>query len=70
MALGTARLVQRTSTDDRLQGFRCAGKKPDGRACQKLLCEMHEDAIRPGRIVRVKCKDCNALNSFAGTDAT
>jgi phage FluMu protein Com len=65
----TARLVESSTTADRLVGFRCSGRKLDGRACGKLLLEMHEDAIRAGKFVRVKCKDCNALNSFTGTNA-
>ncbi len=62
----TARLVDRSSTDDRLSGFRCSGRKRDGQGCNKLLLEMHADALRPGRTVRVKCKDCNQFNVFTG----
>lgn len=65
----TARLVERTSTDDRLLGYRCSGRKKDGSPCNKLLLEMHQDAIRAGKFLRVKCKDCNAFNFFSGTDA-
>lgn len=66
---GAARLVQRSSTEDRLIGFRCSGRKRDGQPCNKLLLEMHQDAIRANRFVRIKCKDCNEFNFFTGTDA-
>lgn len=65
----TARLTECSSTEDRLLGFRCSGRKRDGAPCNKLLLEMHQDAIRTGKFVRIKCKDCNAFNFFSGTDA-
>ncbi len=52
-----------------MSGFRCTGRKRDGQACNKLLLEMHPDALRPGRTVRVKCKDCNEFNVFTGSHA-
>jgi len=66
----TARLVERSSTEDRLLGFRCSGRKKNGEPCNKLLLEMHEDAIRAGKFVRIKCKDCNGFNFFTGTNAS
>lgn len=67
--VAAARLVSSSSTADRMSGFRCTGRKRDGQACNKLLLEMHPDALRPGRTVRIKCKDCNEFNSFTGTTA-
>ena len=38
--------------------------------CKKLLCENTRDAIRPGKIVAIKCGRCNAMNYLMGaTDA-
>jgi phage FluMu protein Com len=62
----TARLVDRSSTEDRLLGVRCSGRKRDGSACNKLLAEMN---LTPGSIVRVKCGHCNEFNVFTGRSA-
>lgn len=35
--------------------------------CKKLLCENTRDAIRPGKIVAIKCGRCNAMNYLMGT---
>jgi phage FluMu protein Com len=63
----TARLVDRSSTEDRLLGVRCSGRKRDGSACNKLLAELD---LKPGSVVRVKCGHCNEFNVFAGRTAT
>jgi hypothetical protein len=68
VSIVTARLLPKSSTEDQLIGFRCSGKK-HGNACNKLLLEMHPDALRAEKQLRVKCKDCNAMNTFIGTDA-
>lgn len=62
----TARLVDRSSTEDRLLAVRCSGRKRDGAACNKLLAEMQ---LAPGSTVRVKCGHCNAFNVFTGRTA-
>ena len=62
----TARLVDRSSTEERLLAVRCSGRKRDGSACNKLLAEM---TLRPGSIVRVKCGHCNEFNFFTGRSA-
>ena len=67
MSVVTARLLARSSTEEHLIGFRCSGRK-HGNACNKLLLEMHADALRSDKQLRVKCKDCNAMNTFIGTD--
>jgi phage FluMu protein Com len=61
-----ARLVDRSSTEDRLLGVRCSGRKRDGSPCNKLLAEMN---LTPGSIVRVKCGHCNEFNVFTGRSA-
>lgn len=65
----TPRVVAASSTEDRLSGFRCTGRKKDGQGCNKLLLEMHADALRPGRTIRIKCKDCNQMNVVSGSTA-
>jgi phage FluMu protein Com len=62
----TARLIDRSSTEERLLGVRCSGKKRDGTACNKLLAEMD---LKAGSIVRVKCGHCNEFNVFTGRAA-
>jgi phage FluMu protein Com len=64
-----ARLVAASSTEDRLSDFRCTGRKKDGQGCNKLLLQMHADALRSGRTIRIKCKDCNAMNVVSGSTA-
>jgi phage FluMu protein Com len=61
-----ARLVDRSSTEERLLGVRCSGRKRDGSPCNKLLAEMD---LKPGSIVRVKCGHCNEFNVFTGRSA-
>jgi LSD1 subclass zinc finger protein len=61
-----ARLVDRSSTDDRLLGVRCSGSKRNGSPCNKLLAELD---LTPGSVVRVKCGHCNAFNVFTGRSA-
>jgi phage FluMu protein Com len=63
MQSATARLVERSSTADRLTSMRCTGRKRDGSPCNKLLAEM---TLAPGSIVRVKCGSCNEFNTFTG----
>lgn len=58
-----ARLVDRSSTEDRMLAVRCSGRKPGGNPCNKMLAEMH---LTPGAVVRVKCGHCNAFNTFVG----
>lgn len=36
--------------------------------CHRLICRAAADAIRAGKDVEIKCKDCNALNYIAGYD--
>lgn len=66
MQTQTARLVDRSSTEDRMLGVRCSGRKRDGAACNKLLAELH---LTPGSTVRVKCGHCNEFNVFTGRNA-
>jgi LSD1 subclass zinc finger protein len=65
-AAQTARLVDRSSTEDRLLGVRCSGRKRDNSPCNKLLAEMD---LKPGSYVRVKCGHCNTFNVFTGRTA-
>jgi LSD1 subclass zinc finger protein len=62
MHTATARLVESSSSDDRLLGVRCSGQKRDGTPCNSLLAEMQLTA----GTVRVKCRHCNAFNTFVG----
>jgi phage FluMu protein Com len=34
--------------------------------CQRTLCEVTEDAIRPGQVVAIKCSRCKAMNYLMG----
>lgn len=61
----TARLVTRSSTDDRLL-VRCSGRKTNGSACNKLLAKMRLSA---GSEVEIKCPHCNEFNVFTGRSA-
>ncbi len=62
-----ARVVDRSSTDDRLLAVRCSGRKKDGTSCNKLLAEL---CLSPGSVVRVKCGHCNEFNVFTGRSTT
>lgn len=61
------RIIDHSSTDDRLLPVRCSGRKRDGAPCNKLLAEIH---LTPGSIVQVKCGYCNEFNRFTGRSST
>lgn len=35
-------------------------------ACQRMICEVTEDAVRPGQVVAIKCHRCKAMNYLMG----
>lgn len=42
-----------------LEDVRCNG-------CHKLLLKLHDGALRPGRLLEVKCPGCNAMTRKVG----
>lgn len=36
------------------------------RSCTRLLCKHTRDAVRPGKMIEIKCGGCNALNYIMG----
>lgn len=37
-------------------------------ACKRLIAKMTPDALRPGGILQVKCRSCDAVNYRVGID--
>jgi phage FluMu protein Com len=65
---GNAQIV-RCSTTEPMSGYRCSGTKRNGARCNRLLLEIEEGALYPGKFLRIKCGNCNAMNFFTGMDA-
>ncbi len=38
--------------------------------CKKLLCKVEQEALRPGKLVEIKCHGCNVMNYSIGADET
>ncbi len=47
----------------------CSGSRKDGRRCGRRIFDIDDDALKPGKVLRLKCSSCNHMNTFVGTPA-
>lgn len=51
----------------------CSGRRRNGQPCGRRIFDVDQGdlaaALRPGKRLALKCRDCNGLNSFTGAAA-
>ncbi|MGE3856993.1 MAG: hypothetical protein AB7G21_08570 [Dehalococcoidia bacterium] len=48
----------------------CDGTRRSGDRCGRRLLDIDADALRPGKSLHIKCRDCNHMTVLAGGEAS